>query len=386
MECIKCKKEIPEGAVFCMHCGRKQAPTRRKYAKRANGTGNISKLSGNRSKPWLARRNGVTIGTYATRVEAQKALERLTDTKVTDKFNMTFKEIYDVWFPEYTRGDEKPEKSHYAMAINLCQELHEQQYRKLRRSDFQAVIIRLEQEGKSKSTCQKVILLFNKISEWAIEEGLVQVSHSQKVTTIAQQLSQREVFLDADIQAIQKSKAEAAKIALILIGCGCRPNELFNVPLVNCHEDYFIGGSKTKAGRNRVIMIADPGLAAYQALRQKAISEKRQYLIEAYKGNHVAANFTKRDFAELMQEIGRPGMTPYCCRHTFITNAVRSGVDQSWLQRMVGHVDSETTEGYTHLDIDDLRNAAQKITTKSAVCNKSATRSKLQKENIQKSS
>ncbi len=386
MECIKCKNVLPEGAVFCLYCGRKQERDRRKYAKRVNGSGSISKLSGTRKKPWLARKNGVTIGTYTTRAEAQKALDRLTDVKVTDNFNLTLKQIYDVWFPEYTRGDEKPEKSHYAMAINLCQELHDQQFRKLRKSDFQAVIIRLEREGKSKSTCQKVILLFNQLSHWAIDEGVIQISHSQKVTTIAQQLSQREVFLDADIKAIQKSKAEAAKIALILIGCGCRPNELFNVPLVNCHEDYFIGGSKTKAGRNRVIMIADPGLAAYKALRQKAIEEKRQYLIDAYNGNRVAANFTKRDFAELMAEIGRPGMTPYCCRHTFITNAVRSGVDQAWLQRMVGHVDSETTEGYTHLDIDDLRNAAQKITTTCAVCNKSVTRSKTEKEFILKSS
>ena len=384
--CIKCKAELPEGAAFCPACGKKQAADPRKHKKRANGTGNISKLSGNRSKPWLARKNDVPIGTFATRAEAQKALERLTDATVTDKFNLTLKQIYDIWFPEYTRGEEKPEKSHYAMAINLCKELHDQPFRKLRKSDFQVVIIRLEQEGKSKSTCQKVILLFKQLSNWAIEEGILQTSHAQKVTTIAEQLSVREVFLDAQIQAIQKSKLEARKIALILLGCGCRPNELFKVPLMNCHEDYFIGGSKTKAGRNRVIMVTGVGLEPYKALREKAVREKRQFLIDAYEGNHVAANFTKRDFAELMEEIGCKGMTPYCCRHTFITNAVRAGVKQEMLQKMVGHVDGETTEGYTHLGIDDLRREASKISTSLAVSNKSATRSKTQNDFVQKSS
>lgn len=384
--CIKCKAELPEGAAFCPACGKKQAPDPRRHRKRANGTGNISKLSGNRSKPWLARKNGVPIGTYATRAEAQKALERLTDATVTDKFNLTLKQVYDIWFPEYTRGDEKPEKSHYAMAINLCKELHGQQFRKLRKSDFQSVIIRLEQEGKSKSTCQKVILLFKQLSNWAIEEGILQTSHAQKVTTIAEQLTTREIFLDAHIKAIQASALEARKIALILLGCGCRPNELFKVPLVNCHEDYFIGGSKTKAGRNRVIMVTGVGLVEYQALRQKAIQEKRQYLIDAYEGNHVAANYTKRDFAELMEEIGCKGMTPYCCRHTFITNAVRSGVKQEMLQKLVGHVDDETTEGYTHLAVDDLRKEISKVSTTLAVCNKSATRSKMQNNLEQKSS
>ena len=384
--CIKCKAELPEGALFCHMCGRKQEPEQRKYRKRANGTGNITKLSGNRKKPWQARKNGVNIGTFATRAEAQKALDRLTDATVTDKFNLTLKQVYDIWFPEYTRGEEKPEKSHYAMAINQCKELHDEQLRKLRKSDFQAVIIRLEQEGKSKSTCQKVILLFKQLSNWAIEEGILQTSHAQKVTTIAQQLSTREVFLEAQIQAIQKSKLEARKVALILLGCGCRPNELFKVPLVNCHEDYFIGGSKTKAGKNRIIMVTGVGLEPYRQLREKAIREKRQYLVDAYEGNHVAANFTKRDFAALMEEIGCKGMTPYCCRHTFITNAVRAGVKQEMLQKMVGHVDDETTEGYTHLKVEDLRQEAAKISTGLTVCNKSATSQNAPTKNIRKSS
>lgn len=373
--CIKCKAELPDGAVFCHLCGKRQSQEPRKYKKRANGTGCVTKLSGNRKKPWLARKNDVQIGTFATRAEAQKALDRLTDVDVTDKFNLTLKQIYDTWFPEYTRGDDKPEKSDYAMAIKLCPELHDLAFRKLRKSDFQRVIIRLEGEGKSKSTCSKVILLFKQLSSWAIDEGVIQTSHAQKVTTIAQQLSVREVFKDADIQAIQKSKLRAKKIALILLGCGCRPNELFKVPTVNCREDHFIGGSKTKAGKNRVIMVSGVGLEAYQQLRRDAIAGGHRLLIDAYEGNKVAANFTKRDFAELMEEIGCRGMTPYCCRHTFITNAVRAGVDQAMLRRLVGHVDDETTEGYTHLNVDDLRAEVRKISTGLTVSNKLVTRS-----------
>jgi len=56
------------------------------------------------------------------------------------------------------------------------------------------------------------------------------------------------------------------------------------------------------------------------------------------------------------------------------------------LQKMVGHVDGETTEGYTHLGIDDLRREVSKISTGLAVSNKSATRSKTQNNLEQKSS
>ena len=386
MECIKCKHPLPEGALFCPACGRKQTATRRKYAKRGNGTGSISRLSGNRAKPWLARRNGVSIGTYATRSEAQKALERLTDVNVTEKFNMTFQQIYDTWKAEHERTVSKSQMGCYAAAFKSCPELHSQQFRQLRRSDFQSVIIRMESQGKSKSTCQKVMQLFGQLSDWAMEEGIVQVNHAKGVTTVAQQLSVKKPFLEADIHAIQASNHRAAAIALILLGCGCRPNELFSALMVNCHEDYFIGGSKTEAGRNRVIMISPIGLEAYQTLRQRAIANRCRRLIDAYEGNRTASNFAKRDFTELMEEIGCQDMTPYNCRHTYITNAIRSGVELPVLQQMVGHVDGETTKTYTHLDVSDLRNAAGKISAKTAICNKSVTRSEVPSKTILKSS
>lgn len=81
-----------------------------------------------------------------------------------------------------------------------------------------------------------------------------------------------------------------------------------------------------------------------------------------------------------MEEIGCKGMTPYSCRHTFITNAIKSGVDLPVLEAIVGHVDRETTKIYTHLRASDLVDAVQIMETKNmAVCNKSATRSKKSK-------
>ena len=117
-------------------------------------------------------------------------------------------------------------------------------------------------------------------------------------------------------------------------------------------------------------------IQAYQQLRRDVIAGGRRLLIDAYEGNKVAANFAKRDFAELMEEIGCKGMTLYCCRHIFITNAVRAGVDQAMLHRLVGHVDDETTEWYTHLEVEDLRAEVSKIFTGLTVSNKLVTRSK----------
>ena len=386
MNCIKCRAELPEGAVFCPLCGKRQEAAPRKHRKRANGTGNISKLSGNRSKPWQAKKNGVHIGTFATRAEAQRALERLTDVNVTEKFNMTFAQVYDAIQPEMERKVSDKHIKGLKSAYNACPELHAQVFRILRRSDFQGVIIRLEQEGKSKSTCEKMRQLFSKMSKWALSEGIVQSNHAQYLDTVAKQKSVKRPLLQAEIDAIKASKNRGVPIVLILLGAGCRPNELFKVPLVNCHEDYFIGGSKTEAGENRIIMISSVGLQAYQELRAKAIRGKCARLIDAFEGNRDQHNFSKREFRDLMEETGITGVTMYNLRHTMITNAVRSGVDQRALQQMVGHAGAEITKNYTHLSADDLRKEINKIEEKTAVGYKLDTRSEVRIQVLEKSS
>lgn len=383
--CIKCKAELPDGAQFCPVCGKKQAPAERKHKKRANGTGSITKLSGARSRPWLARKNGISVGTYATRAEAQKALERLTDISVTDKYNLTLKEVYARWHAEHSRSIAEKTLKDYEWAFSLCAPLHDRKIRSILRSDYQALIIAQEVKGRSKGTCNKIRVVLGMLGRWAYEEGITLTNNADNLSTAAKQLSVREIFLDADIKAVKKSKLPAADIALILISCGCRPGELFKVPLSDCFDAHFVGGSKTEAGKDRVIPIGPDGLRAYQKIRAEAISSGATLLIDGYKGSHVYANYAKREWKKLMEEIGRPDYTPYSCRHTFITNAIKGGMDLPVLEAIVGHVDRETTRIYTHLRADDLVNAVQNLDSNSlTVCNNSATRSGIAKPNIPK--
>ena len=361
MICSKCKAELPDGAIYCYLCGKKQAAAQRKHRKRANGTGTIYKMPGNRSKPYAAKRNNIFLGAYKTYSEAQKALERVTDADISDKYNMTFSQVYAVWMPIHAREVSASQMGCYTSAYKHCAELYDLKFRGLRKSDFQSVILKMEEAGKSKSTCEKVMQLFGQLSKWAMDECIVNQNHAQNVTTTASQKADRKPFTAADILAMQQSENPAAQIALILIATGARPNELFSVPLVNCYEDYFIGGSKTEAGKNRVIPVCPVGIDAYRRLRQRAISNRCQYLIDAYNGNRTVSNYTKRDFKSLMKEIGLTGMTTYNCRHTFITMAVSSGVTQGQLMQIVGHVGKETTKKYTHLDAPALVSAVSKI-------------------------
>lgn len=365
MECIKCKCVLPEGALFCHLCGKKQVPEKRKHRKRANGSGSIYKLQGTRKKPWAASRNGIFLGSFATYAEAQKALERTTDDDIGDRYNLTFAQIYELWQPVHAREVSKSQMSCYATAFNQSKILHGRKFRSLRKSDFEAVVLSLENAGKSRSTCEKVKQLFGQLAKWAMDEGIVNQNHSKHVKTTAEQKTTKRAFTDDELKRIKAATSRARDVALILIATGARTIELFNVPLEDCYEDYFIAGSKAKKGQpaiRRVIAISEIGRVAYSHILHEARSSGGKRLIDGYSGNKDSNNFRKRDFAELMEEIGCVDMTPYSCRHTFSTRAVKAGVTPQALSRMMGHTDIKTADKhYTHLDTEDILKEIAKI-------------------------
>lgn len=354
MNCIKCAREIPPDSKFCPYCGKPQVPAK-KHRKRPNGAGSIVKLSGNRSKPWAAKKAGVLVGTFSTRGEAAKALERITDATINDRYNWTFTQVYEAWKPghDLTVGDDG--KKSTVTAYNACTELHNLKFRSLRKSDFQTVLDRLTVDGKSKSTCEKMLQLFAAMAEWAIQEDIMHTNYARYCKISAKQHEEGKVIPWEYILKIRSAKARASKIAMIIIASGCRPSDLFRAKTEDCEENYFVSGSKTKAGKNRTIVIEPIGLDAYHSILSAAREKGTEKLLGGYSGNKEYRNFARRDFSALMEEVGLTGYSPYDCRHTYSTYAKLAKVDPYLLARSVGHADPSTTDKYyIHLQSQEV--------------------------------
>ena len=194
------------GAVVLKISGKKQI-TERKHKKRANNTGTIYKREGNLTNPWIAKKNNVYIGAFKTRTDAQKALERITDIDVNDKYNMTFAQVYERWEAERKREISDKMLKNYQLAYKQCEALHPMKMRNILRSDYQSAIISLEVQGKSKSTCSKLRVLLGQLGRWAMEEGITLSNPAEDLTTVAKQKSTRETFRGRNLknQGIQTS-------------------------------------------------------------------------------------------------------------------------------------------------------------------------------------
>lgn len=354
-KCIKCQKPLPDDAVYCPYCGKKQTKEPRKSLKRANGTGTVYKLSGRRKRPWTAAKNKVIIGYYETKTEALNALEKLSGKELTERYNMTFSEVFEAWKKEHYQEIGQSGISSYDRAYHVFSPLHERKFRELRTQDFQSALD--PHMGKSHSTVAKYKQLITQMSQWAIREEIIATNFASFVRVPENVKKEKEIFSDQDIEKLEKDGSETAKIILMLIYTGMRIGELFSLTVENCHGSYVIGGEKTEAGRNRVIPIRKEGREYFQYFARKA---KSPLLISGYAGQKIAENFRKRDYYPLLDNLGIKRKTPHATRHTYASWARKNGIAPDILQKILGHANYSTTANiYLHTDVESLVNAVE---------------------------
>ena len=372
MECIKCKKDIPDGSVFCCWCGKQQQAPPRKALKRANGTGTVYKLQGRRTRPWVAAKGKTIIGYYDKKTAALDALARLQGRSIDEIYNWTFKQVYEAWKDEHFRDIGAKGIESYERAYDVFEPLHDRKFRELRTADYQIVIDKYS--DKSHSLLSKFKQLATQMSQWGIRQELITTNFASFIKLPENVKKEKEIFSEEDIQKLEADGSQTAKLALMMVYTGMRIGEMFGLRTENVHETYVIGGEKTEAGRNRIIPIRSEGRKYFAEFKERA---KGELLISGYAGQKVIANFRKRDYYPLLERLGISKKTPHATRHTFASWAVANNIKPELLQKMLGHADYSTTANiYEHFDIDQLVNAIDAPVTNTLLTNQKSVKKK----------
>lgn len=352
MICRKCKSEIPDGSKYCLYCGACQSPGgARRTSKRPNGTGTVYKRSDMKHTPWVAAKNKVVIGYFDTKAAAYEALERLAGKDVDERYNMTFADVYDAWRAEYFGDIAQSARQAYETAYKAFAPLHDQKFRLLRTGDFQSVI---DDNRDRPSTVRRYRQFVNQLSKWAMREEVITTNFAQFVKVPPVQRKEKAIFTDEEIARIDSDGSEAARIVSMLLATGMRISELFALKLSDYHGKYVVGGSKTEAGKNRVIPIRPEGQRHFEYFAYQ--SAGMEHLLDSYVGNKIPKHFRSRDYNALLTRLGiDKAKTPHTTRHTYASRAVKEGMPPEMLQKILGHVDYSTTANiYTHIDAETL--------------------------------
>lgn len=144
---------------------------------------------------------------------------------------------------------------------------------------------------------------------------------------------------------------ETAEMLMIMCLSGFRINEYRNIYL-NTDEWYFQGGSKTDAGKSRIVPV--------HSFIQPLVMQR----MERY-GNllPITAGTFRKNMNTLLKQIGiTERHTPHDCRHTFSYLCEKYEVAENDRKRMLGHAFSDITNRvYGHRDVEELRKQIEKI-------------------------
>lgn len=332
--------------------------------KMPNGYGSVHKLSGNRRKPFAARITvGWTgegkqqykyIGYFEKRIEAMQALANYNQNPFDiDKKNITFAEVYQLWSEQTFESLKKSSINNYKGGFKHCAALHNKKMREIKTAHLQDVI--------SKSTLALETLkhdrnLMNQLFKFAIENDIIEKNYASFVKIKKEKSAPaRTIFSEEEIAALWSSNDPNAEVPLVLLFSGLRINELFSIKKENVflEERYMIGGSKTKAGTDRIIPLHKKIIP----ILERRYSSANEFLFESKQGKQVQYTyFNSVYWKKLMNEL-KMEHTTHDCRATFASKMDRTAANKTTIKRILGHSNNDITEHYVHKEIKDLLEA-----------------------------
>lgn len=365
MICRYCHKELESTWKACPFCGNAVKTTKQRgnASRRGNGQGSAYK----RGKTWTAKvvvgwllaDDGAphpvtrTKGGFRTKAEALDYCASLRTEERSDMTNDTLQQFYARWEEHYTGRIKPHSMDSYRSAIKHFAPLFHLPFASLRTSDLQACI---DNNANGKRTKENMKTIMRLLYNYAMDNDIVDRNRAKNLYTGDQPKTTRPPITLPELARICRCDDPYAEYVVCMCYLGYRPNEMLSLtkfsydPINKC----LIGGSKTKAGIDRIVTIP-PHIQPI--IDRRYASNSSEYLFPDIKtGKKLSVRaFREQAFAPLMDKLGIKDRVPYSCRHTYanlLKNVDGSDTDKAAL---IGHADASMTKYYQAADYDSLR-------------------------------
>lgn len=304
-----------------------------KHTRFPNGFGSIVFLKGNRRKPYCARKTKgfnekgypqyLVVGYYETFEDAFVALSEFNHIPYQpDK--QKFIEVADKWYEEFEAGQAETTLQNYRASRKKCEPIHKKKIKDITSAELQAIV-----SEQTAGTQAEVIKYLHQVFHYALQKDIIGKDPTMYLKKTGKTETKRNPFTAKEVRAIWDMEDTPLKRAvLVMLYTGVRIGDLYAISEV--HENYIITGSKTEAGKNRIIPIHS---------KIRPFSDIFEHPYYTTKGS--LANAFRRKF---------PGHSPHDTRRAFISRCVECGIDGTVARKITGHKGQDVHEiSYTFL-------------------------------------
>jgi integrase/recombinase XerD len=146
-----------------------------------------------------------------------------------------------------------------------------------------------------------------------------------------------------------------------MYACGLRASEAIGLELSALDLEAGILRTHGKGSKERIVPVGSKAIETLGTYLEQArprlvgLSDEPRVFV-----NHRGGGLSRQGLYKIVQRHARSAgleqrMSPHTLRHTFATHLLAGGCDLRSLQEMLGHADIGTTQIYTHLSSDRLR-------------------------------
>lgn len=245
----------------------------------------------------------------------------------------------------------------------------------LKLADLQAYIKWIAELGMSERSQSRIISGIKAFYKYCLQEEIVRQDPTELLSApkLKKALPDTLTFeeIEALIAKIDQSKPEGVRnksMMETLYSCGLRVTELINLRRSHLYLDIGFVRVIGKGDKERLIPIGSDAIKHLQIYLQ----EIRAKQVEK-KGNEDIVFLNKRGsklsrimIFYIVKELSikaelKKNISPHTFRHSFATHLVEGGADLRAVQEMLGHESITTTEIYTHLDRNFLRDTLNRF-------------------------
>lgn len=231
------------------------------------------------------------------------------------------------------------------------------------------VYLQSRPEGFKSASQRRLLATLRRFCQWLIAQGrlhhdpMVTIARPMPTTRFPKTLSETQVeaLLMAPDVANSLGLRDKAMLELIY-ATGLRVSELIGIRLFEVSLNDQVLRVMGKGSKERLVPL---GQVAAEWLR-RYVAEARPTLLGDYNSDAIfvtarGAPMTRQMFWTLVKKyavivgIARERISPHVLRHAFATHLLNHGADLRVVQLLLGHADISTTQVYTHVARERLK-------------------------------
>lgn len=255
-------------------------------------------------------------------------------------------------------------------------------FRSVTLEDLRNWLAQLTRHGISRTTLARKSAAVRQFMAWLVRQGIrtddpaARLVTSKKASHLPDTLTQaqiRQAFDNLQAKATGEDGAESDPLALrnlamveVLYATGIRVAELEGLELDDVDFSRSTIKVTGKGDKQRVVPLTAPAVKAIQTWLQRgrntvlADGHKTSAVFLGARGRRIGARQIRDVVNEMLKDLGSTSASGvHVLRHTAATHLLDGGADLRSVQELLGHESLQTTQLYTHVSIERLRQGYQ---------------------------